>query len=72
MVIFKSKKKKFEGDLKIKLCRKRLYTTKSVKYLGVKLDTNLSWKYHVNDLSIEMNRANVLLFKMRKYVILRY
>ena len=27
MVIFKSKQKKFEGDLKIKLCRKRLYLT---------------------------------------------
>ena len=29
--------------------------------------TNLSWQYHVNDLSIKLNRANALLFKMRKY-----
>ena len=42
MVIFKSKQKKFEGDLKIKLSGKRLYPTESVKYLGVKIDTNLS------------------------------
>ena len=35
MIIFKSKKKKFKGDLKIKLCRERLYPTESVKYLGV-------------------------------------
>ena len=35
MVIFKSKQKKFEGDLKIKLCGKRLYPTERVKYLGV-------------------------------------
>ena len=41
MVIFKSKQKKFEGDLKIKLCGKRLYPTESVKYLGVKLIQNL-------------------------------
>ena len=68
MVIFKSKQKKFEGDLKIKLCGKRLYPTESVKYLGVKIDANLSWQYHVNDLSIKLNRANALLFKMRKYV----
>ena len=40
MVIFKSKQKKFEGDLKIKLCGKRLYPTESVKYLGLKIDTN--------------------------------
>ena len=42
MVIFKSKQKKFEGDLKI--CGKRLYPTESVKY--------------VNDLSRKLNRAN--------------
>ena len=36
MVIFKSKQKKLEGDLKIKLCGKRLYPTESVQYLGVK------------------------------------
>ena len=71
MVIFKSKQNKFEGDLKIKLCGKRLYPTESVKYLGVKIDTNLSWQYHVNDLSIKLNRANALLFKMRKYVSLK-
>ena len=62
MVIFKSKQKKFEGDLKIKLSGKRLYPTES------KIDTNLSWQYHVNDLSVKLNRANALLFKMRKYV----
>ena len=65
MAIFKSKQKKFESDLKIKLCGKRLYTTESVKYLGVNIDTNLSWQYHINDLSIKMNRANALYFKMR-------
>ena len=71
MVIYKSKQKKFEGALKIKLCGKRLYLNKSVKYLGEKIDTNLYWEYHVNDLSIKLNRANALLFKMRKYVSLK-
>ena len=50
VVIFKSKQKKFEGDLKIKLYSKRLYSTESVIYLGVTIDSNLNWKYHVNDL----------------------
>ena len=67
MVIFKSKHKKLEGDLKIKLCSKRLYLTESVKYLDVKNDTNLYWEYHVNNLSIKLSRANGLLFKMTKY-----
>ena len=68
MVIFKSKQKKFEGDLKIELCGKRLHPTESFKYLGVKIDTNLNWEYYVNDLSIKMNGANALLFKMKKHV----
>ena len=42
MVLFKSKQKKIEGDLKIKLCGKRLYPTESVKYLGVEIDKKLS------------------------------
>ena len=66
MVIFKSNQKKFEDDLKIKLCGKRLYPTESVKYLGVTIDTTLSWQYHVNDLFIKLIRENALLFKMRK------
>ena len=68
MIIFKSKQKKFESDLKIKLCCKRLYPTESVKYLGVKIDKNLTWQHHVSDLSIKLNRANALLFKIRKYI----
>ena len=70
IVIFKSKQKKFEGDLKIRLCGKILYSTESAKYLGVKIDTDLSRQYHVNDLHIKLNRANALLFKMRIYVSL--
>ena len=66
MVTFKFEQKKFEGDLKIKLCSKRLYPTETVKYLGVKIDTNLSWQYNVNDLSTKLNRANAFHFKMRK------
>ena len=43
MVIFKSKENKWEGDLEVRLCGKRLYPKESVKYLGVKLDINLIW-----------------------------
>ena len=61
----KSKQKKFEGDLKIKLCGKRLYRTESVKYLGVKIDANFTLQFHVNDLPIKLNRANAFLFKIK-------
>ena len=70
-MIFKSKQSKFEGYFKMKLGGERLYPTESVKQLGVKIDRNLNWEYHVNNLFIKLNRANALLFKMRKYVILK-
>ena len=71
MIIFKSKQKKLRGELKIKLCGKRLYPTESVKNLGVTIATNLTWQHHVNDLSIKLKRANAVPFKMRKYVSLK-
>ena len=67
-MIFKSKQKKFEVCLKVRLCDKRLYPTESVKYVGVNIDENLNCQYQVNDLSIQLNRASALLFKLRKYV----
>ena len=64
MVIFKLKPKKFEGALKKYMVKDYiLLTSKCVKYLGVK---NLSWQCHANDLSIKLNIANALLFKIRK------
>ena len=60
MVIFKYKQKKLEGDLQIKLCSKRLYSTESVKYLGVTIDTNFTWQHHANDLSMKLNKANLV------------
>ena len=36
--------------------------------MGVKIDVNLTWKHNIDDLSIELNRANVFLFKIRKYI----
>ena len=68
VIIFKSKQKKFESDLKVILCGNILYPTTTVKFLGVKTDVNLSWQCQGNDLHIKLNRANALLFKIRKYV----
>ena len=52
-------RKKFNSDLKIKLCGKRLYPTESIKHLGVKIDKNFCWQGQANDLSTDLNRGNV-------------
>ena len=52
----------------MKLDRKRLFPSKSVKYLDIKIDENLNWKQHIHDIAIKLNRANALLFTIRNYV----
>ena len=68
LVIFKHKKKKLECSIRIKLSRKRLYPSISIRYLGVKVDGNLNRKDHIHDVAIRLKRANALLFKIRNYV----
>ena len=40
-------KKQTETTLQQKLNGKRLYTTNSVKYLGIKIDENLDWHQQI-------------------------
>ena len=54
LVIFKHKKKKLECPIRIKLSRKRLYSSNSIRYLGVKIDENLNWKDHIHDIAQEL------------------
>ena len=68
LVIFKHQRKKLDSPIKIKLNCKRLYPSKSVKYLGIKIDENLNWKQHIHDIAVKLNRANALLFAIRNYV----
>ena len=43
MDIFKSKRKKFNNTVKIKLSGKRIHPIVSVKHLSVKIDQHLTW-----------------------------
>ena len=68
LVIFKHQRKKLDSPIKIKLNRKRLYPSKSVKYLGIKIDESLNWKQHIHDIAIKLNRVNALLYTIRNFV----
>ena len=37
----------------------------------MKINTNLSWQYHVNDISMKLKRVNSVASKMREYVSLK-
>ena len=36
--------------------------------MGIKIDKQLNWRDHINEVTIKLNRANALLFKVREYV----
>ena len=61
LVVFKHQRKKLDSPVKFRLNRKRLYPSKSVKYLGIKIDKNVNWKQEIHDIAIKLNRANDLL-----------
>ena len=68
LIIFKPKRKPLDFNMKIKLNGKRLYPTDSVKYLGVKIDSKLNWKSHVNATATKLNQANAMLYRVRDFV----
>ena len=40
VMLFKTRHKPCDTDLRLRLCRKRLYKTKYLRYLGIKIDAN--------------------------------
>ena len=55
-------------QLKIKLNGTKLYTSQYIKYVGILLDSTLSFKYHYKNLKLKLNRANGMLAKARHYM----
>ena len=67
LVLFRSAKKQLDFGLKLKLNGKRLYTTNSVKYLGVKIDEHLTWKPQIDGISTKLNKANAILCRSKNF-----
>ena len=55
LILFKPRMKKSDFDLKLKLNGRILYSTKSVKYLGIKIDESVTWNDHMNDVAIKLH-----------------
>ena len=55
-------------QLKIKLNGEKLYTSQYIKYVGILLDSTLSFKFHFKNLKLKLNRANGMLAKARHYM----
>ena len=67
LVPFTSPKKQPVSDLEIKLHRKSLCETNSVKYLGIQIDEISTWKWPINLVAVKLNKANAMLSKLRNF-----
>ena len=68
LIIFRHPNKKIDYDMKIKIDGKLLYPKDFVKYLGIHIDPHLNWSHHTEILSVKLNGAVGMLYKIRHYV----
>ena len=62
-VTFYSLRTKLPEPIVIRFCRKKIQREKYVNFLGVLLDENLSWKYHIYELSKKLSRTIGIFYK---------
>ena len=67
-IIFKSPQHSSPGTTNIKIGKFPIKQTCYVKFLGVLLDENLSWKYHLTELSKKLARTCGMFFKVRHFL----
>ena len=66
LIFFHSKRRPINYDsISIKFNGIKLSPVDHVKYLGMYLDSYLSWEYHIHELSKKLSRANGILSKLR-------
>ena len=64
-VIFHSPQNSLNDAIQYKIGNQYVEQAKYVKFLGLLLDENLSWKYHLSELSKKLSRACGIFFKVR-------
>ena len=68
-ILFRSKRKSHSSNFELNIPGVgSIKPSTHIKYLGVILDENLSWKHHIQCLSQKLRRANGALCKIRHYV----
>ena len=67
-VIFHPFNKPMKYSVTIMIHKKAISEKKSIKYLGVLIDSTLCWKDHVSYLSKKWSRAVGILYKLRPFV----
>ena len=70
-VIFHPFNKPLKYNVTILIHKKAITEKKSIKYLGILIDSTLSWKDHITKLSKKLSRTVGILYKLRPFVNLK-
>ena len=64
-VIFRPKRSKRSERVTLKINRCTIFESNKIRYLGVILDPNLSWKHHIFELNKKLFRGVGMIYKIR-------
>ena len=68
LIIFRTIYSHFKTDLNFRISGQKIIPVNSIKYLGIKLDQNLTFLPHHKDLALKLGRSNGMLAKIRHFV----
>ena len=55
----------------LKLDGKTIFESPKIKYLGLIMDSRLTWKYHINELRKKLSKSIGIIYKMKNLAPLR-
>ena len=70
-IIFHPYNKPMKQHITIKINKKAIKEKESIKYLGVLIDSTLSWKHHILNISKKISRAIGIMYKLRPFLPLK-
>ena len=70
-VIFHPYNKKIKKNVTLKINKKAISEKSEIRYLGVTIDSTLTWKQHIEKVSVSVRRAIGMIYKIRPYVTQR-
>ena len=67
-LVFHPYNKPIKQRITLKIHKKAISESEYIKYLGIMVDSTLSWNIHIDKISKTISRATGLLYKIRPFV----
>ena len=67
-MIFKTRKKKINMPVRITIKDKNTEQVKSTKFLGIRIDENMTWKTHISFITNKISKLSGVITKLRHYL----